>query len=189
MLLVLGALMILSAVTLSVNRMLVSKTQTMLASEANLTSISVAQAMIDEIMTKAFDEKVADGTKVFNDSSQFTPTALFGPSGAEAASVPLPEPPDTASPYKSDKYYNDVSDYQYYRRYVFTPMGTFAVIDTIYYVSETNPDQMTIPQSFHKKIVVTVRHPNLNAPDVGYTPWSGPYYFQLSDVSVYRRYF
>lgn len=190
MLLVLGALMILGIVTLTVNSMLASKTQTMLNAEADLMAVSIAQSMIDEAMTASYDKLVvADSVKIFNDSSQFTPSANLGPEGSEAILVPLPEPPDTSGAYKSVKYYNDFDDYNGYRRYVYTSMGVFAVCDTVYYVTEYNPDQYSSAQTFHKKIVVTVRHPNLVPPGQGYSPWDGPGYFQLSDVAVYRRYF
>ena len=190
MLLVLGALVILGAVTVSVNSMLASKTQTMLNAEADLMAVSIAQSMIDEAMSAAFDTKVvADTVKVFTDSSQFTPPGSLGPSAAEASMVPLPEPPDTNGAYKSLRFYNDFDDYNGYRRYVYTSMGLFSVCDTVFYVKESDPDQIAPAQTFYKKIVVTVRHMNLAPEGSAFSPWSGRGYFQLSDVAVYRRYF
>lgn len=189
MLLVLGALMLLSLVALTINSMLVNKTATMLEVEAHLDAVSLGQSMLDEILTQAYDQAVANGAKVF-DSTGFTATGSFGPNGTEASNVPLPEPPDTASPFKSLKYYNDVDDYNGYKRLAFTSaMGTFSIIDSVYYVTELDPSVKSTPQTFFKKVVVTIRHPNMYPSSVPYNQWTGKYYLQVTDVAVYRRYF
>ena len=185
MLLVLAALLLLGMVTLAVNKMLVNKTTTMLEAEASLNAISLAQSMIDEIMTKSYDLATAPGSsgpkdsgpKVY-DSTAFTAPASLGPSNAEVSAVPRPEPPDTAVAYKSVAGYNDVDDYNNYTRKAYTTlMGTFTLTDTVYYVSEFDPNSKSDKQTFHKKVVVTVRHPNMPRP------------LQLSDIAVYRTYF
>lgn len=189
MLMVLGAMTLLSFVALSVNSMLVNKTTTMLETEANLNAVSLAQSMLDEVLTTSFDAVTAAGTKVY-DSTGFTAAGSLGPSSSEASSVPLPEPPDTAVPYKSLKYYNDIDDYDQYRRIAFaSTMGPFSIIDSVFYVKESNPDLKSAAATFYKKIVVTVRHRNMYPPGVTYNQWTGKYYMQLSDVAVYRRYF
>lgn len=172
MLTVLGALALLSLVSLSINTMIVGKTTTMLEAEAQLNAISIAQSMLDEVMTKSYDAATASA-KVYN-ASDFTAVGSLGCSGAEASAVPQPD----AYPYKSVFGYNDVDDYHRYRRTVFTPrMGNFDVRDTVVYVVETNPDQKASSQTFFKRVTVTVRHPNMLSP------------LTLSDVAVYRRYF
>jgi hypothetical protein len=172
MLMVLGALALLSLVSLSINTMLVGKTTTMLDAEAQLNAVSIAQSMIDEIMTKAYDANTVSA-KVYN-ATDFTAPGGLGCSGAEASAVPLPD----SYPYRSAQGYNDVDDYNRYRRTVFTPrMGNFTVVDSVYYVAETNPDQLSGAQTFFKKVVVTVTHPNMSSP------------LTMSDVAVYRRYF
>ncbi len=170
---VLGAIMILSMVSLAINTMIVGKTTTMLEAEASLTAISLAQTMIDEVQRKSFD-KATVSTLVY-DPTNFTASSSLGPDGSELSNVPLP---DSASPYNSDKYYNDVDDYNGYSRKASTPlMGTFTLMDSVYYVSESNPDSVSTTQTFFKKIVVRVSHPNMSYPLV------------ISDVAVYRRYF
>jgi hypothetical protein len=172
MLTVLGALTLLSLVSLSINSMIVGKTTTMLDAEAQLNAVSIAQSMIDEIMTKSFDAATTSA-KVYN-ATDFTGAGSLGCNGAEASAVPLPD----AYPYNSVQGYNDVDDYHNYRRRVSTPrMGFFSVIDTVHYVLESNPDVKSGVQTFFKKVVVTVRHPNMTSP------------LQMSDVAVYRRYF
>ncbi len=188
MLLVLGALCLLSLVALTINSMIVSKTSTMLEVEAHLDAISLGQSMLDEIMTQSYDSATVVG-KVF-DSTGFTPAARFGPNGTEGSNVPLPEPPDTAVPFKSLTYYNDVDDYNGYKRYAWTSsLGTFSIIDSVFYVSEANPGVASGAQTFYKKVVVTVRHRNMYPAGVTYDQWAGKYYLQVSDVAVYRRYF
>jgi len=172
MLTVLGALALLSLVSLSVNTMIVGKTTMMLDAEAQLNAVSIAQSMIDEIMTKSYDAATATA-KVY-DPTQFTATGGLGCSSTENTAVPKPD----VYPYKSVLGYNDVDDYHNYKRLAFTPrMGNFTVVDTVFYVSETNPNLVSGAQTFFKKVVVTVRHPNMTSP------------LQLSDVAVYRRYF
>jgi hypothetical protein len=196
MLFVLGALLLFTSVAMTVNSTLLNTRMAMLHNEAGLTATSIATTMIDEIVIHSYDSATVgpgssrDG-KVIPDSSKCTPPGLLGPEGSEAAAVPLPEPPDTASPYKSSLYYNDVDDYNLYRRYVQTSMGTFAVIDSVFYVVEASPDQRSAIQTFYKKVVVTVRHRNLTPTGQyqAYQPWQGPYYVQLSHLAIYRRNF
>ncbi|MDI6766491.1 MAG: hypothetical protein QME52_06685 [Bacteroidota bacterium] len=192
MLLVIGALTLLTIMSLSVNTLILSKTTTILQAEAELTAISIAQSMLDEIKTKYFDQRVAyDSVKVYNLSLMTHPSA-FGPSGVEAGKVPLPEPPDTVVPYKSMKKsnYDDVDDYHNYRRFYYSyALGLFTVVDSVYYVLESNPDQVSGTQTFVKRIVVTVRHRNLAPAEASYNQWTSRYYLQLADIAIYRRYY
>ncbi len=173
MLAIIIALALLGVVSLTNNSMMLSKTRTMLEAEASLDAISFAQTLIDEIMTRSYDLATVTA-KVYN-ASDFTASSGLGPNTYESSVVPLP---DSSSPFKSIKYYNDVDDYNGYRRYISSPrMGRFTLAVSIFYVSESNPDQVSTVQTFHKKIVVTITHPNMPKP------------IQLSDISVYRRYF
>ena len=170
MLFVVGAFALLSLVALGVNRMILDKTTVMLDTEASITAISVAQAMIDEIQTKSFDAKTkSDSVRIYN-TADLTLASSLGPE----ENITLPD----VSPYQSVVKYNDVDDYNGYRRTVTTPrLGNFTVVDSAYYVTEANPDVRSTPQTFYKKMVVTVTHPTMKAP------------VRLTDVSVYRRYF
>jgi hypothetical protein len=173
MLAVLVALSLLGVVSLTNNTLMLSKTETMLEAEASLNAISIAQTLIDEIMTKNYD--LATVTKKVVNADDFTDPLSLGPNDAEKKSVPLP---DVGPTYRSIKYYNDLDDYNGYRRIVSTPkMGDFTLLVDIFYVSETYPDEVSKDETFHKKIIVTVSHLNLSEP------------VQLSDISVYRRYF
>ncbi len=169
---IIGALVLLGTTSMGINFMLASKTVTMLEAEASLNAVSIAQTMIDEVMTKSYDASTANGTKIYN-TSYFTGAGSLGCSSTEASNVPQPD-----VTYKSVTYYNDVDDYHNYRRTVSTPvLGDFTVGDTVIYVSESNPDVKSFTQTFHKKVIVTVRHANMSYP------------LKLSDVVVYRKYF
>jgi len=171
MLLVLGALIILSMTSMGVNTMIINKTETMLDAEAGLEATSLAQTMIDEVMTKSYDNATVT-EKVYHEAD-LTDAEGLGCSSTERYNVPQPD-----TTLKSMKYYNDVDDYHGYTRVFSTPlMGKFTIKDTVFYVIEANPDQKSLGETFHKKVVVTVTHPNLLRP------------LQLSDVVVYRRYF
>ena len=182
MLTVLGALMLLSMVSLTINSMITEKTLMMIQTEAGLEAISLAQTMIDEIMTKSYDAATAppapaiyphDATRVYAEAS-FTGASSLGPNATEASQVPQP---DVSTPFKSLNKYNDVDDYNNYSRRVWTSrLGNFTVQDTIYYVSETNPSVKSMTQTYFKKINVTVFY-------------DGKPVLQMSDIAVYRRYF
>ena len=172
MLTVLGAVMLLSMVSMGVNSMLLDKTTTMLEAEATLNAVSLAQSMIDEVMSKSFDAATVTG-RVYR-ADEFTSYGGLGPSSYESGNVGTMD----TYPYKSTKYFNDVDDYNRYHRKAFTPtMGNFFITDSVYYVSETNPDQKSTTPTYYKKVVVTVRHPNMSYP------------LQISDAAVYRAYF
>ena len=174
MFMVIGALVLLGIATLGINNMLANKTTTMLEAEASLNATSLAQSMMDEVLGKSYDAATANGTKIY-DSTQFTAPGSLGPNATESAAV---SQPDTSTPFKSVANYNDVDDYNNYRRVVSTPiMGKFTITDTVYYSVENNPDQKSNTQTSYKKVIVTVRHTNMSFP------------LQLTDVAVYRRYF
>lgn len=179
---VLGALMLLGTATLGINRMLIDKTVTMLDTEASLSAVSIAQSMIDEVFTQNYDAATDSGygidKKRVYDTNLLTGATSLGCSGTETINVPLPDTANADGIFRARPYYNDVDDYHRYTRIVKTPvLGKFTVVDSVYYVLEANPDQRATTQTYMKKIVVTVTHPNMAYP------------LQLSDVIVYRRYF
>ncbi len=169
MMFVVGAFALLSLVTLSINSIIVEKTTVMLDTEASITAISIGQAMIDEIQSKEYDTQTV-GARVY-DAANLTPTNQLGTEAGESLTLP------DVFPYQSVSLYNDLDDYNGYRRTVSTSrMDNFTVVDSVYYVNETNLDLKSSTQTFYKKMVVTVTHPSMKVPVV------------LTDVIVYRRY-
>ncbi len=169
MMFVVGAFALLSLITLSINSIIVETTTVMLDTEASITGISIAQAMIDEMQAREYDTHTV-GARVY-DAANLTPTNQLGPEAGESLTLP------DVYPYQSATRFNDVDDYNGYRRTVSTSrLDNFTVVDSIYYVNESNLDLKSSPQTYYKKIVVRVTHPNMKVPVV------------LSDIVVYRRY-
>ena len=176
MMLVIGAITMLSIVTLTVNSMMLTQTVTVLDAEGNLNAVSMAQSMLDEIMRNAFDASAV--TKKIYKASDFTVPASLGPSSTEAAYVSTPDSSNPPKSINATLGYNDIDDYHKYTRIVSNPrMGQFTITDTVYYVVETSPDKVSSTQTFMKKVVVRVYHQNMKKP------------LELSDVAIYRRYF
>ena len=172
MLAVLFAMVLLGSTILAVNVLLIDKTETMLEAEASLTAVSLGQSMMDEIMTKSYDQATAGGARIY-DSTLFTAPGALGPSGAESGLVPLPDPSGL-----SDKWYNDIDDYNGYNRRASTPiLGNFTVKDSVYYVSESNLNVKVNYQTNLKRIVIIVTHRNMRYP------------LSLTDLVVYRKFF
>ena len=186
MLTVMGALALLSLLMLTINSMIVTQTTSNLESEATLNAISLAQSLIDEVMTKAYDDSMyipnppysKTSPKRIWDTTGFTPASAMHPSATEAAQVPQPDHLMTNASYHSELYYSAIGDYSGYVREVITPvMGTFRLTVTVNYADESHPDQNTPTRSYFKKITVNVTHLNMSHP------------FSLTDVAVYRRFF
>jgi hypothetical protein len=184
-LLVIGAFVVLSTITLNVNATLVKTSTTGLEMEANLDALSIGQTMLDEILTKEFDEKTLNGVRAFS-SLDVTPNYQFGPDGAGEVitgngGVDTSMTGDFQSKYRFD----DVDDYDSYTRKAWNPrFGWFTVSVKIEYVDEDFPDLVTDWNSFYKRITVTITQPNM-VKDFNDTIVP----LVMRDLAVYRRYF
>jgi hypothetical protein len=160
MLLVVGALTLLSALSLSVNSSILNAYVVSYDSEATIDAVSIGQAMIDEILTQAFDSVTVSSQSILT-PSLCTPAARLG---ADIDSEKTLNYADTLQ-YKSQAIFNDIDDYNRYTRIVKAPrLGNFTVTDSVYYVQDTNLDAYSATQTWYKKIVVTIKHPNLYKP-------------------------
>jgi len=186
--LILGAFAVLSILSLSLNRTMFGSSQLGYELEATLNGLTVGQSMLDEIMSKNFDEKTAHGVVAYN-PTEITQYGHLGPESGEAISGI-----DSAytsggvfHDFQSKTKFNDVDDYHLYHRKVFDPrMGYFDVVDSVQYISEFVPTRDTTSATFYKKIVVVVRHPSLpKAHDTD--SLSVP--IIVRDIAVYRQYF
>lgn len=171
--LVIGALAIFSTLQLTINASILNSFVVSIESEATLDAMSISQAMIDEIMTKAFDENTLN-ERIY-DRNLLTPAATFGSDSGEV--VPSVEQ-DSTGTYLSASLFDDVDDYHGYTRIIESPrLGDFIVRDSVIYVQEANQDAPSSWQTWYKKVIVTVT--NANMPDPLYT----------STLTVYRRFF
>jgi hypothetical protein len=183
-LLVIGAFVILSTLTLNVNATLVKTSTTGLEMEANLDALSIGQTMLDEILRKEFDEKTLGGERAFL-PWDVTPLYQFGPDQSEEH-ITGNGGVDTSmtGDFQSKLKFDDVDDYDNYTRNAWNPrFGWFTVTVKIDYVSELIPDYVTYWNSFYKRITVTVSQPNMVKDLDG-----NVFPLVMRDLSVYRRY-
>ena len=143
MALVTGAIVLLAALVLNVNRSLLKSTDQTIQAEAIIAGTSVAQQVIDIISSKAFDEATID--TVIESENDFTSPAYLGPDGSEVASN-----------------YDDIDDYDGFVGVINTPrMGPDTARVTVRYVNPTSPGSTSNVRTRMKRIDVRVISPYL----------------------------
>ena len=155
--LTIGALVLLSSFIITSNSIILENKRQEYESEYMLTAIGIAQSVIDEAKTKAFDE-------VTNPTNTSTLTISLAPESGESFTVP--EVVAANEVYQSMIKYDDVDDYNGYSRTVNTPRaGGYNVRVSVNYVNETNPDTDSGgSRTFCKKMTVTVTSIYFSAP-------------------------
>jgi hypothetical protein len=149
-----AALIIITMVVISANRLILESQQDELAGEAYNLASEIGNALLMEASVKKYDA-VSTNT-YYQFFWEFTGVNSLGPSSSEAAAVPLPD----RYPFKSIGHYNDFDDYNRYWRIVDTPIITgFIVRDSVIYVLVDDLDARTNYQTYLKKMIVTVEHP------------------------------
>ena len=145
MLLVIGAIVIFSLLNLSAHRSILNSTELTLNSEYIITATAIAEELMTEISSKAFDETTVSAfVEEPSDFSDFP----FGPESGESYTL-----------------YDDCDDYHGYGRTVTTPRtGEFTADVTVEYVYENNPDQMTTSKTRMKRVTVQVTGEMLTRP-------------------------
>ncbi len=148
-----AALIIITLVVISANRLILESQQDELMGEAYHLASEIANSMLTEASQKMFDP---NPWYSWNSASEsFTPVYMLGPNSSEMAAVPLPD----RYPFKSIAGYNDFDDYHLYTRVVDTPIITgFQVRDSVFYISSSNPDTPYGYPTALKKMIVTVTH-------------------------------
>lgn len=179
MLLVVAALTILSMLTFTVNSSILQAYVISYDSEATIDAMSIGQAMLDEIQTQAFDSLTNTTQTVKNPNLCTIPSKLGADIDSEKtfASV-VAVYPDTM-PFKSMEKFNDVDDYNRYKRLVKSPhLGNFTVEDSVSYVldSDLNTPYKITP-TWYKKVLVKISHPSLYRP------------IEMKSLIVFRKYF
>ncbi len=184
MMLVIGAFSMLSILTLSINGTFLTALATGLSAQAQLNAFSMGQALLDEILTRDFDENVTGGRRAFSNSDFSTTLGPDGPGEAITA---------RDSSYRSRIKFDDVDDYNNYQRAVYDNLlGWFLLSSQVSYARETYPDSLVSTRTHYKVVTVTVTHPNLPTREVRDS--TGTYYtvlipVVLKDLAIYRRYF
>ena len=179
MMLVIGAFAMLATLALSINGTIINTMSLSLESEMAMNAHAFAQSMLDEILTKWFDEK-AISTKIYN-YSDMTQYASFGTNFGET----VPKVLGFDLTFSSLVKFDDVDDYHKYKRKITNNLGwVFEVVDSIDYVKEDDPDVNSSTQTFYKRITVYVYNNNMHKDDAGNVIPT-----VMKDFAVYRRYF
>jgi hypothetical protein len=147
-----GALVLLGVFMLSANGLMVDNTRLAEQNEYCLTSLSIAQSIIDEAKSKSFDE--ATLTQTVTLSGGLTPPGLLGPESPE-----FTHSPDTSANglYGSSQAFDDVDDYNGYVRQASTKrVEGFTARVAVAYASPVNPDSISSSRTFCKRMTVTV---------------------------------
>ena len=149
-----AALIIITVVVITANRLILESQQDQFAGEAYHLASEMANSMLMEAAKKLFDANVK--TSYYQSASEFTSPQYLGPSSSEQTAVPLPD----TFPFKSIGGYNDFDDYHRYERIVDSPLITgFQMRDSVFYVKWDNLDTPQGYQQYLKKMVVRVLHP------------------------------
>ncbi|GAB4297120.1 MAG: hypothetical protein Kow0098_21010 [Ignavibacteriaceae bacterium] len=146
MLLSLGAILLLSMLTLRVNTNQLTTEETMVNSKMGLMAISLANSYIEEANKLAFDEATVD--EFVDNIGPLTGTGNLGPAVGE---------------YYPD--FNDFDDFNDFFTIDTVQIGTveelFQISCTVHYIQPENPDQISLKKTYHKRINVTVSHPSM----------------------------
>src|SRR5260221_12940463 len=140
------------------NNVITNNVQLVTENQYAIAAFAVAQSVIDEAGTKAFDEHTVGGAEVADSSSL---SSLLAPESGE-----LPPSTDVSGStgYWSTTHFDDIDDYNGYRRTV--PIAARLEGDTlsveVHYVSVANPESALTHTSYCKKMTVTVRSPYLS---------------------------
>ena len=150
MMFVLAAMTLLSQITLTVNRYVGNNLQSSLSSEATITATGLAQSMMPEVGTLAFDENTVDAPVL--DPASLTAVSYLGPESGE------PSPPP-----KPSAFFDDIDDFDGYEQIVTTKrLGDFRVRTQVWYVDESDLENPATTQTFLKRLTVTVdQNPSL----------------------------
>jgi hypothetical protein len=167
--LAIGALVIFGTFLSSSNRLMTGNTQIADQNEYYISAVSLAQAVIDEAKTKAFDQKTVNDTVSIALVDSLTIKSKLGPDGASEI-VPKPDTLVTGAPYtatspgyKSTYKFNDLDDYDGYQRRVNTPRAEGFIVNVqVRYANATDPDVAAASQTFCKWMKVTVTSPYMS---------------------------
>jgi hypothetical protein len=156
-LLTLGMFVLLITSVISANRMILQNAESNLKTEAMTGAATVARNLMQEAMSKAFDEKANRSGK--QDTSAFTPSRSLGPTSLERSQVPIPDS-SFVDEFKSKTDFDDFDDYDGYKRIALeNNISGFVAEAVVFYVEPWDPDTPTSKRTYYKVIKVKVSHP------------------------------
>jgi len=143
-----GAMALLALISLRFNATLLENRSTEIENKVYLTAFSLADDQIEEIKQKAFDEKTVEWKAIPAD--QLSPAESFGVFDPGESTV-------------ND--FDDIDDYNGYKKEVSLPhVENYTVSSTVDYVSASDPDEVSLTQTYFKRITVRVTSPYLSHP-------------------------
>ncbi|HOJ03415.1 MAG TPA: hypothetical protein PK916_05380 [Bacteroidota bacterium] len=146
MMLVLGAMILLSMVVLTINRAKLFSEQQISQSEYTIAATSVGQGLLNEISSKSFD--AATVSKPDAEVSTFTAPGSLGRNSSEI--------------YPN---FNDVDDYHRFSRTYSTPRaGDFNVTASVHYINTSQPNTPVNYRTRTKRVTVVVSSPFMEQP-------------------------
>lgn len=142
-LITMGALIILSLASLSFNSSFLETTTIDFENKVYLTAFSLADDMIEEIKVKAYDEATLKFPTTT--TTNLTLSENLGPDLNENSSS-----------------FDDIDDYNNYSKLISAPHAEdYQITCNVFYVDGDNPDDLSLVQTFYKKVKVTVASPYL----------------------------
>jgi len=147
MILTIGAILLFGTLLVNSNNIISSNSQIAAQNEYYISALAIGQSVIDEAKTKAFDQQTVS-SGVASPSAMTHWNSLGRDGGGEA--VPNPDTLSTSSPfttaapgYWSSIKFNDIDDYNDYKRIVNTPRAEgYNVLVKVKYASPTYPDSL-----------------------------------------------
>ncbi len=139
MLLVLFAMVILSLLTLNVYKTNSSREGTLRYNEAAITATGLAQSMINEIRSKAFDQNTVNKSVSVPDS--LTIPQLLGPDTGEVSRIQ----------------FNDIDDFNNYTSIdTLSRLGIFTIKVKVQYITNLLPNVISNVPTFSKQVNIEV---------------------------------
>ena len=143
MLLTLGALILLSTLTLRVNTSQLTTQETMQNSKFGVLAVSVASSVIEEASEKAFDQNTVG--EFVSSLSGLTPAAGLGPGGGE-----------------THDNFNDFDDFNGYKDTITDmPSAIYNVSCVVNYVDPDIEGFISNNRTWHKQLTVKVTSPSM----------------------------
>ena len=146
MILTLAAVFFFSMTSLSMNRIWLQNNDIMMKSEFDYYAISLAQRIIEETKTRAFDSNVESGPAA-NPPDDFVSPHSLGPRWDEV--------------YPN---FSDVDDYNNLYLTINTPRANYLVFAFVRYIDENNLDRIVEYRTFFKKLFVVVLSDYISTP-------------------------
>ncbi len=139
----------------TINRSMVNTTEMTVESEIEYNGISMAQSIIEEARVRVFDKRITYPLDRLRDPRipvAQIPTAFTAPDSLG---------PDPGEIYPN---FNDFDDYRGLNITRATGYGTYTLTATVFYVTTANQTVNANAKTSHKRLQVTVNHPDMRGP-------------------------